>query len=36
MRESRQRYESVSRENMRKDKQIREMQSRLEAGEGCK
>lgn len=34
MRESRQRFEGVSRENMRKDKQIRELQTRLEAGEG--
>ncbi|XP_050718835.1 serine/threonine-protein kinase Genghis Khan-like isoform X3 [Eriocheir sinensis] len=34
VREFKQRYESVSRENMRKDKQVRELQSRLEAGEG--
>lgn len=36
MREFKQRYDTVSRENMRKDKQVRELQSRLEAGEGCK
>lgn len=36
MREFKQRYESVSRENIRKDKQVRDLQIRLEAGEGCK
>ncbi|XP_064087873.1 LOW QUALITY PROTEIN: serine/threonine-protein kinase Genghis Khan-like [Macrobrachium nipponense] len=34
VREFKQRYENVSRENMRKEKQIRELQTRLEAGEG--
>ncbi|XP_069937525.1 serine/threonine-protein kinase Genghis Khan isoform X2 [Cherax quadricarinatus] len=34
VREFKQRYENISRENMRKEKQVRDLQSRLEAGEG--
>lgn len=34
VREFKQRYDSVTRENMRKDKQVRDLQSRIEAGEG--
>lgn len=36
VREFKQRYENMSRENMRKEKQLRDLQSRLESGEGCK
>ncbi|KAK7079886.1 hypothetical protein SK128_013347, partial [Halocaridina rubra] len=34
VREFKQRYETMSRENMRKEKQLRDMQQKIEAGEG--
>ena len=36
LRESKLRMEHITRENMRKDKQMRELQQRMEAHEGCK
>ena len=30
------RYEGIVRENIRKEKQLRDMQQKLESGEGCK
>lgn len=36
LRESRQRFETLAHEVKRKDHQIKELQSRLESGEGCK
>ena len=36
LREARNRYDTVTRENLKKEKQVRDLQQRLESGDGCK